>query len=65
MHVIYHWKALDKEIEDGEYQFDWTYSWEIILFQTLNVNHVEIMKVSDKPMYNTSFESSRHGDLRF
>ena len=38
--MIYHWKNLDKEISDGEYQFDRTYRGKIMLSQTLDLKHV-------------------------
>ena len=56
--MIHHWKALDLEIIDFEYRHDPTPSCEIIPYQTLNLKHVEIIKVLDKPTYDTSFESS-------
>ena len=34
--MIHHWKALDLDITDGEYQYDPTYTGEIIPPQTLN-----------------------------
>ena len=51
-------KALDLEITDFEYHHDPTSSCEIILSQTLNLKHVESIKVSDKPTYDISLESS-------
>ena len=42
--MIQFWKTLDLEITDGEYQFDRTYSREIMLSQTLDLKHVEITK---------------------
>ena len=54
--MIHHWKALDLEITDFEYQRDPTYTGETKPSQTLK--HVEILKVSDKPIYDTSFERS-------
>ena len=56
--MIHHWKALDLEITDGEYQFYWTISGETIQSQTLSVKHVEIIKILDKPTFDTSLESS-------
>ena len=53
-----HWKALDKEITDGEYQFDRTYTGETTPSQTLDLKHVEIKKFCDKPTYDISLESS-------
>ena len=54
--MIHHSKGLDLEITDFEYQLDPTYTGETKLPQTLK--HVEIIKVSAKPIYDTSFESS-------
>ena len=54
--MIHHTKGLDFEITDFEYQHDPTYTGETKPSQTLK--HVEIIKVSDKPMYDTSFERS-------
>ena len=56
--MICHCKALDMEITDGEYQFDRTYSREIMLSQTLDLKHVEIMKFSDNHTCDTSLETS-------
>ena len=56
--MIHHWKSLDLEITDGEYQYDPTYTGEIIPSQTLNLKHVEIIKVPDKPTYDAPLESS-------
>ena len=56
--MIYHWKALDLEITDAEYQFDRTNTGEVTPSQTLNLKHVENIKVLDKPTYDTSLESS-------
>ena len=43
--MILHWKALDLEIIDREYQFDLTFSRETTPSQTLNLKHEEIVKV--------------------
>ena len=56
--MIHYWKAFDLEITDVEYQFDRTYTAETIPSQTLNLKHVKIIKVLDKPRYDTSLESS-------
>ena len=56
--MIYHWKALDLQIRDGEYQFDRTYTGKTTLTQTLNHKHLEIIKVSDKRVCDTSMEKS-------
>ena len=55
--MIHHWKALDLEITDGEYQFDWTYTGEITPSPTLNFKHVEIIKVLDNHTCDTSLEN--------
>ena len=54
--MVHHWKALDLEITDGEYQFHRTYIGKTIPPQTLNLKHVEIIKVSDKRTCDTSLE---------
>ena len=41
--MIYHWKAFELEITDGEYQFDRTYTGKITPSQTLDLKHVEII----------------------
>ena len=58
LHMIHHWKGLDLEITDSLYHYDPTYTGEIMPSQTLNLKHVEIIKVSDKPTYDASFERS-------
>ena len=58
LEMIYHWKATDMEIIDSEYHNDPTSSCEIIPSQTSNLKHVENIKVSEKPTYDTSLESS-------
>ena len=55
--MIHHGKALDLEITDSENHHDPTSACEITTSQTSNLKHVEIMKVSDKPTYDTSLES--------
>ena len=54
--MIHHSKCLELQITDSEYQRDPTYTGETKPSQTLK--HVEIIKVSDKPIYDTSFERS-------
>ena len=56
--MIHYWKARDREITNGEYQFDRTYTGETTLSQTLNLKHVEIIKVLDNHTCDTSLESS-------
>ena len=55
--MIHHSKSLDLEILDFEYQYDRTRLREIIPSQTSNPKHVEIIKISDKPTYDTSLEN--------
>ena len=43
--MIHHWKGLDLEITDLEYHHDPTPLGEIIPSETLNLKHVEIIKV--------------------
>ena len=56
--MVHHWKTLDKDITDYEYQFDRTFSRETTPSQTLDLKHAEIIKVLDKPTYDTSLENS-------
>ena len=56
--MIHRSKALDSEVTDGEYHFDWTYTGKTTPSQTLDVKHEEILKVLDKPTPDTSFEES-------
>ena len=56
--MTYHWKGLDVEITDSACHHDLTYTGEIIPSQTLNLKHVEIIEVSDKPINDRSFEYS-------
>ena len=56
--MIQHWKALDKEITDNEFRFDRAYTGKITPFQTSNLTHVEIIKISDNHTFDTSLESS-------
>ena len=60
--MVHHWNCLDLEITIFENHRDRTLSGEIIPSQTSNVKPVEIIKVSDKPTYDTSLESSSLGD---
>ena len=53
---MHHSKGLDLEITYFEYHHDLTPSGETIPSQTLNLKQVEIIKVYDKPTYDTSFE---------
>ena len=54
--MIHHWRGLDLEITDFEYHHDPTYTSESLPSQTRK--HLEIIKVSDKPTYDTSLERS-------
>ena len=54
--MIHHSKSLDLELTDFEYYHYLTYTVETKPSQT--VKHVEVIKVSDKPSYDTSFERS-------
>ena len=56
--MIYRLKGLDLEITVFKYYYDLTYTGEIILSQTSNLKHVEIIKVLDKTIYDTSMERS-------
>ena len=56
--MTHHWKVHHLEITDFEYHHDLTNIGETMPSQTPNLKHVEIIKVSDKPTYNTSFERS-------
>ena len=58
LHMIHHLKALDLEITDFNYHHNPTTSGGNTGSQTSNLKHVEIIKVSDKPSYDTSLESS-------
>ena len=55
--MTHNWKSLDLENTDGEYQFDRTYTGKTVSTQILNLKCVEIIKVSDKPIYDTSLEN--------
>ena len=56
--MIYHWKALDFEITDGEYQFDRTYTVKTTPSQTSSLKHVAIIKFSDNHTYDISLKIS-------
>ena len=62
--MIHYWKGVDFEIRDFEYHYDPTSSGDIIPSQTSNIKHVEIIKVSDKPTYDTLLERLWLGDHR-
>ena len=56
LYMIHHSKGLDLEITDFEYHHDPTCTRETKPSQTLK--HVQMIKFSDKPLYDTSFERS-------
>ena len=56
--MIHHWKRLDMEISDFEYHHELTLPGDFIPSQTLNLKHVEILKLSDKRTCDPSFERS-------
>ena len=56
--MIHHWKCLDLDITDVEYHHDPIASSEIIPSQTLNLEHVEIIKVYFIIKFDTSLERS-------
>ena len=55
---MHHGKTLDWEITNVEHQFDRTYTGKTIPSQTLDLKHVEFLKVSEKPSHATSFGRS-------
>ena len=56
--MIHHWKGLELEITKFENHHEGTISDETIPYQTSNIKHVKIIKVSDKPTYDTPSERS-------
>ena len=56
--MIHHWKAFDLEIIDSNYHHVLTHLVEILPSQISNLKHVEIIKVSDRPTYDTTLERS-------
>ena len=54
--MIHHWKSFDLEITNFNYHHDPTPSVETIPSQTSNLKHVEIIKLSDIPIYDISLE---------
>ena len=56
--MIHRWKGLDLDITEFDYRDDQTPSGEIIPSQMSNLKHVEIIKLLDKPTYDTTLESS-------
>ena len=51
--MIHHWKAIDLENTNLDYRDDPTSSWEFLPSRTLYLKHLEIIKVSGKPTYDT------------
>ena len=62
---MHHWKGFDLEIADFIRHYDPTPSGERIPSQTSNLKHVKVMKVSDKPKYDTSLEGPWLGNQSF
>ena len=56
--MIHRSKGLDSEITDFEHHHKRTCSVETIPSQALNLKHLEIINVSDKPTKDTKLESS-------
>ena len=56
--MLHHSKGLDYEIIDSEYDHDPTYTGEFILSQTVNLKHVELIKIQVITKLDTSLESS-------
>ena len=56
--MIQHWKGLELKTTIFEDHHDRTPSAESIPSQTSNLKHVDIIKVSGKPTYETSLERS-------
>ena len=52
--MIHHWKSFDLEITAFNYHLDETPSVETIPSQHQTLNHVEFIKVSNKPIQDTS-----------
>ena len=63
--MLHYWNGFYLEITDFNYHHDPTPSGETYLRKPQILKHVEIIKVSEKPTYDTSFERSRLGDHRF
>ena len=54
--MIHHWTGLDSEITDFNYHHDPTPQVELYHLKPQTLKHVEIIKISDKPTYDTSVE---------
>ena len=55
---MHHWKALGLEITDFKYHHDPTSYVKLYHLKPQTLKQVEIIKISDEPTYDTSFESS-------
>ena len=62
--MIDHWNGLDLENTDFDHQRDRTPSVEIVPSQISELKHVENIKVSDKPTFDTSLGRSLIGVSR-
>ena len=62
--MIDHWNGVELENTDFDYQHDRTPSVEIIPSQISELKHVENIKVSDKPTFDTSLGRSWIGVSR-
>ena len=58
LQMIHHGKVLDFEITGFIYHHDLTYTGEMVPSRTSNLQHIEILKVLDKTIYDTSLERS-------
>ena len=56
--MTHHWKASDLQITDLVYRDDPASSCEFLPPRTLYLKHLEIIKVSGKPTYDTYLENS-------
>ena len=63
--MIHHWKGLDLKITGSENHHDPQPLGENILSQTLNLKHVEIIKVWIITKFDTILERSWLGDHSF
>ena len=56
--MVHLWKGLELEITDFNYHHDPTPQVELYHLKPQTLKHVEIIKISDKPTYDTSLERS-------
>ena len=63
--MIHNWKGFDWEITDFTYHRDPHPQVKEYHLKPQILNHVEIIKFSEKPTYGTSLEKSRLGDHIF